>query len=127
MSEIRRRLLNSWRATWLALPSTLRHAVTVRSTSLKRASMSSVSLYLSTVILSREPVESRGRHPDRQANATLPYMQLHISRVSTARFLQACASAWYQRHVPAFDHQSVLVGEVLQYLSPREDGVYVDC
>lgn len=24
-------------------------------------------------------------------------------------------------------HESVLVGEVLQYLSPREDGIYVDC
>jgi 16S rRNA (cytosine1402-N4)-methyltransferase len=29
--------------------------------------------------------------------------------------------------VPDFVHESVLVGEVLQYLSPREDGVYVDC
>lgn len=26
-----------------------------------------------------------------------------------------------------FAHESVLVGEVLQYLNPREDGVYVDC
>jgi len=29
--------------------------------------------------------------------------------------------------VPDFVHESVLVGEVLQYLSPREDGIYVDC
>jgi 16S rRNA (cytosine1402-N4)-methyltransferase len=29
--------------------------------------------------------------------------------------------------VPDFAHESVLVGEVLEYLSPREDGVYVDC
>lgn len=29
--------------------------------------------------------------------------------------------------MPDFVHESVLVGEVLQYLSPREDGVYVDC
>jgi 16S rRNA (cytosine1402-N4)-methyltransferase len=29
--------------------------------------------------------------------------------------------------VPDFAHESVLVGEVLQYLSPREDGLYVDC
>jgi 16S rRNA (cytosine1402-N4)-methyltransferase len=29
--------------------------------------------------------------------------------------------------VPDFVHESVLAGEVLQYLSPREDGVYVDC
>jgi 16S rRNA (cytosine1402-N4)-methyltransferase len=29
--------------------------------------------------------------------------------------------------VPDFVHESVLVGEVLQYLSPRQDGVYVDC
>jgi 16S rRNA (cytosine1402-N4)-methyltransferase len=29
--------------------------------------------------------------------------------------------------VPDFVHESVLVGEVVQYLSPREDGVYVDC
>jgi 16S rRNA (cytosine1402-N4)-methyltransferase len=29
--------------------------------------------------------------------------------------------------VPDFVHESVLLGEVLQYLSPREDGVYVDC
>lgn len=29
--------------------------------------------------------------------------------------------------MPDFAHESVLVGEVLQYLSPREDGVYVDC
>jgi 16S rRNA (cytosine1402-N4)-methyltransferase len=29
--------------------------------------------------------------------------------------------------VPDFVHESVLAGEVLQYLSPRDDGVYVDC
>jgi 16S rRNA (cytosine1402-N4)-methyltransferase len=29
--------------------------------------------------------------------------------------------------VPDFVHESVLLGEVLQYLSPRQDGVYVDC
>ena len=29
--------------------------------------------------------------------------------------------------MPDFAHASVLLGEVLQYLSPREDGVYVDC
>ncbi len=29
--------------------------------------------------------------------------------------------------MPDFVHESVLLGEVLQYLSPREDGVYVDC
>lgn len=29
--------------------------------------------------------------------------------------------------MPPFVHESVLVGEVLQYLSPRDDGVYVDC
>ncbi len=29
--------------------------------------------------------------------------------------------------MPDFAHESVLVGEVLQYLSPREDGLYVDC
>ncbi|HEY5947451.1 MAG TPA: 16S rRNA (cytosine(1402)-N(4))-methyltransferase RsmH [Kofleriaceae bacterium] len=29
--------------------------------------------------------------------------------------------------MPDFVHESVLVGEVLQYLSPREDGIYVDC
>jgi 16S rRNA (cytosine1402-N4)-methyltransferase len=29
--------------------------------------------------------------------------------------------------VADFAHESVLVGEVLQYLSPREDGTYVDC
>jgi 16S rRNA (cytosine1402-N4)-methyltransferase len=29
--------------------------------------------------------------------------------------------------VPGFEHESVLVGEVLQYLSPRDDGIYVDC
>jgi len=29
--------------------------------------------------------------------------------------------------VPDFVHESVLLGEVVQYLSPREDGVYVDC
>ncbi|HSD87663.1 MAG TPA: 16S rRNA (cytosine(1402)-N(4))-methyltransferase RsmH [Kofleriaceae bacterium] len=28
---------------------------------------------------------------------------------------------------PDFAHESVLVGEVLEYLSPREDEVYVDC
>ena len=36
-------------------------------------------------------------------------------------------SPWYQDHVPSFEHESVLVEEVLKYLSPREDGVYVDC
>src|ERR1043165_350666 len=93
MSEMRRRLLNSCRATWFAVVIACRQAVTVRSTSLNRASMSSVSLYLSTVILSHEPVESTGHHPDRQANeVTLPYTQLHISCDSTARFLQPCAS-----------------------------------
>lgn len=29
--------------------------------------------------------------------------------------------------MPDFAHESVLVGEVLQHLSPREDGLYVDC
>ncbi len=29
--------------------------------------------------------------------------------------------------MPDFVHESVLLGEVLQYLSPRQDGVYVDC
>ncbi|HEX5058196.1 MAG TPA: 16S rRNA (cytosine(1402)-N(4))-methyltransferase RsmH [Kofleriaceae bacterium] len=29
--------------------------------------------------------------------------------------------------MPDFVHESVLVGEVLEHLSPREDGVYVDC
>jgi 16S rRNA (cytosine1402-N4)-methyltransferase len=29
--------------------------------------------------------------------------------------------------VPDFVHESVLRGEVLEYLSPRQDGVYVDC
>lgn len=29
--------------------------------------------------------------------------------------------------MPSFEHESVLVGEVLQYLSPRDDGIYVDC
>jgi 16S rRNA (cytosine1402-N4)-methyltransferase len=29
--------------------------------------------------------------------------------------------------VPDFVHESVLVGEVIEYLSPRHDGVYVDC
>jgi 16S rRNA (cytosine1402-N4)-methyltransferase len=29
--------------------------------------------------------------------------------------------------VSSFAHESVLVDEVLQYLSPREDGIYVDC
>lgn len=27
----------------------------------------------------------------------------------------------------SFEHEPVLLGEVIQYLSPREDGVYVDC
>ncbi len=36
-------------------------------------------------------------------------------------------TAWYHQDVPGFEHESVLVGEVLQYLSPRDDGVYVDC
>src|SRR5262249_42086077 len=70
-----------------------RHAVTVRSTSLNRASMSSVSLYLSTFILTSEPRESTRHHPDRQANGvTLPYIQLHTSCASIARFLQTCDS-----------------------------------
>src|ERR1700733_5526630 len=85
MSEIRSRLLNSVRATWLAVETAARHAVTIRSTSLKRASISSVSLYLSTFILAwalgpLEPMESTRHHPDRQAfEVTLPYIQLHIS------------------------------------------------
>ena len=29
--------------------------------------------------------------------------------------------------MPDFEHESVLLSEVLQHLSPREDGVYVDC
>jgi 16S rRNA (cytosine1402-N4)-methyltransferase len=29
--------------------------------------------------------------------------------------------------VPSFEHESVLVGEVLQYLNPQDNGVYVDC
>src|SRR5215216_2172259 len=48
ISEIRSRLLNSVRATGFAVATRARQAVTIRSTSLKRASMSSVSLYLST-------------------------------------------------------------------------------
>jgi 16S rRNA (cytosine1402-N4)-methyltransferase len=36
-------------------------------------------------------------------------------------------SIWYQRRVASFDHEPVLVDEVLHYLSPREDGTYVDC
>src|SRR5688572_16198902 len=91
MSEMRSRLLNSVRATSFAVDRAARHAVTVRSTSLKRASMSSVSLYLSTVILVCEPVESTRHHPDRQAiEVTLPYTQLQPSYDSTARFLQTC-------------------------------------
>jgi hypothetical protein len=71
---MRNRLLNSVRATSFAVEMAWRHAVTVRSTSLKRASMSSVSLYLSTVIPIRESVESTRHHPDRQAiRVTLPY------------------------------------------------------
>src|ERR1051325_8436852 len=91
MSEIRSRLLNSVRATSFAVTIACRHAATVRSTSLKRASMSSVSLYLSTVIPVRESVESTRHHPDRQAfGVTLPYTQLHTSCESTTRFLQTC-------------------------------------
>lgn len=29
--------------------------------------------------------------------------------------------------MPSFEHEPVLLGEVLQYLSPRQDGIYVDC
>ena len=29
--------------------------------------------------------------------------------------------------VSSFEHEPVLLGEVIQYLSPRDDGVYVDC
>lgn len=29
--------------------------------------------------------------------------------------------------MPSFEHESVLVGEVLQYLSPQDDKIYVDC
>jgi len=36
--------------------------------------------------------------------------------------------AWYQRRAVAeFAHASVLVDEVVHYLSPRQDGVYCDC
>src|SRR5262245_13920819 len=105
MSEMRSRLLNSVRATSAADPIACRHAVTVRSISLKRASMSSVSLYLSTVILSHEPVESTGRHPDRQANrVTLPYTQLHRRAVQPQDFCKLARCAWYQHHVPPFEH-----------------------
>ena len=70
---------------YASVVSAARQAVTVRSTSLKRASMSSVSLYLSTF----KPMESSGHHPDRQEYwATLPYM--------------------------AFIHSSVLLREVLE-------------
>lgn len=29
--------------------------------------------------------------------------------------------------MPSFEHESVLVGEVLEYLSPQDDKIYVDC
>src|SRR5207244_107902 len=36
--------------------------------------------------------------------------------------------AWYERRaVAAFTHRSVLVKEVIEYLSPRDNAVYVDC
>src|SRR5690349_22925890 len=71
--EMRSRLLNSVRATGLAVATRARQAVTMRSTSLKRASISSVSLYLSTCypvgsLRDTEPCESTKRHPDRQEN-----------------------------------------------------------
>jgi 16S rRNA (cytosine1402-N4)-methyltransferase len=54
-------------------------------------------------------------------------MQLHTSCVPIARFLQACARCVVGTpRVAAFEHESVLVDEVLQYLSPRDGGVYVD-
>ena len=61
------------RATGFAVATRARHAVTIRSTSLKRASMSSVSLYLSTCypvgsLRDAEPGESTKLHPHRQEN-----------------------------------------------------------
>src|ERR1043165_7819585 len=80
---MRSRLLNSVRATSFAVTIADRHAVTVRSTSLKRASMSSVSLYLSTVIPVRESVESTRRHPDRQQlGATSCHLTAHQLRIN---------------------------------------------
>ena len=43
-----------------------------------------------------------------------------------ARFLRCCASSWYTHRVSAFEHVSVLTQPVLEHLSLRDHGVYVD-
>src|SRR5690242_5827511 len=132
MSEIRSRLLNSVRATGFAVATRARHAVTMRSTSLKRASISSVSLYLSTGY----PVGSIGqsnrgvygtRSRSSRKRTTITYIQLHIICAEIARFLHRCGiNVLATPAVAGFEHAPVLATEVIEYLAPRDHGVYVD-
>src|SRR5262245_8812153 len=131
MSEIRSRLLNSVRATGFAVATRARHAVTMRSTSLKRASISSVSLYLSTCY----PVGSIGqsnsgvyetRSRSSRKRTTITYIYLHIICAEIARFLHPCDIAMLATPtVAGFDHEPVLAAPVLEYLDPQDRGVYV--
>src|SRR5262245_46196506 len=132
MSEIRSRLLNSVRATGFDVATRARHAVTMRSTSLKRASISSVSLYLSTCY----PVGLIGQTNDgvyetpsgSSSKCGAPaYIQLHISCASIARFLRRCDIHMIATLAMApFAHAPVLAAEVLEALVVRDHGLYVD-
>src|SRR5262245_28967319 len=132
MSEIRSRLLNSVRATGFAVATRARHAVTIRSTSLKRASMSSVSLYLSTCYPAGLIGQSKGGVYETPSGSSSKcgdhaYIQLHINCARIARFLHPCdINMIATAAVAPFAHAPVLAAEVLDALRPRDHGHYVD-
>ena len=91
--------------------------------------MSSVSLYLSTVILIREPVESTRRHPDRQGNGS-HFLTSNCTPVANQPqdFCKLAWPAWYQRRAVAGLRARVGAGRrrSLEYLSPRDGEIYCD-
>src|SRR5678815_5104632 len=128
MSEMRSRLLNSVRATGFAVATRARHAVTMRSTSLNRASISSVSLYLSTCY----PVgligqSNSGVYETPSGSSSKcgehAYIQLHTDCARIARFLRSCdINMIATLAVTGFVHAPVLAAEVLEALAPRDHG-----
>ena len=105
--------MNSVRATAFAVATRARHAVTMRSTSLKRASISSVSLYLSTCYPS---FDSANRWSLRDTIRIVKQTRAHFLTSNCTRvaiesqdFCKLATSAWYRTPRWSFAHESVLV------------------
>ena len=127
---MRSRLLNSVRATWFAVAI----ACAPRRDGALDLAEASVNVLGFFVPEHSYPYPRTGGVYETPSGSSSKrgshFLTPNCTRVanSTARFLQTCAvCVVLTPRVPDFVHESVLVGEVLEYLSPRDDEVYVDC